>query len=381
MREILFLAHRLPFPPDRGDRIRSWNLVQALAEVAPVNVMALNDHAPDANHIAEVANIATSVTVVHHSRSKPRAIAAALLNRTPASVEFFRSEPLTIKIRALLAAHPIDCIYAFSGQMAAYVPHDFAGRFVMDFVDLDSAKFEQLGGFANRLESRRLLAWEIATARRANVSLFVTDAEAALFHDRSGLSATSLGNGIDLDHFDATQVTPVVKSGPLIVFTGQMDYPPNIEAVTDFARTAMPEILTAFPTAKFAIVGRTPTKSVQTLASQTVIVTGEVADTRPWLAAADVVVAPLKLARGIQNKVLEAMAMARPTVVSPAAAHGIDASDGQHFIVSNNPAAPVIDLLKNPARATAIGTAARARMFASYSWKAQLAGLADIVTG
>ncbi len=163
---------------------------------------------------------------------------------------------------------------------------------------------------------------------------------------------------------------------PLIVFTGQMDYRPNIEAVTWFARDILPRIRTRHPTARFAIVGRAPTPAVQALAGDAVTVTGAVDDVRGWLAAADVCVAPLKLARGIQNKVLEAMAMARPVVASAAAAEGIDhagtirvAADAQDF------AAQVLALLDAPADAAELGRAARAQVLRRYGWDARLAPL------
>ncbi|WP_293881121.1 glycosyltransferase, partial [Sphingomonas sp.] len=289
MRDILFLAHRLPYPPDRGDRIRSWHVLQALAKIAPVHVAALIDDDADRVHLAKVESIAASVTVEGRNPSKLRAIAAALLRGTPASVEAFRNAALKTRVDAMLATGTIDAIYAFSGQMAAYVPANFAGRFVMDFVDMDSAKFDQLGGFANQQEARRLLAWEIAASRRAQASLFVSDAEANLFRGRTGLAAGVVGNGIDLDYFDPASVKPAPKTGPLIVFTGQMDYAPNIEAVTWFVHHALSRVTAIMPDVRFAIVGRAPMPSVLSLASNTVLVTGEVVDTRPWLAAADVV--------------------------------------------------------------------------------------------
>ncbi|CAN5274945.1 TIGR03087 family PEP-CTERM/XrtA system glycosyltransferase [soil metagenome] len=381
MGEILFLAHRLPYPPDRGDRIRSWHIVQALARLAPVHVAAMLDDEADRAYVPMVESIAASVIVERRNPSKLRAMAAALLRGTPASVEAFRNDALQTKIDAVLAARPVDCIYAFSGQMAAYVPASFAGRLVMDFVDMDSAKFEQLGGFANRQEGARLLKWEVAAAQRANVSLLVSDAELQVFESRTGLNAQVLGNGIDFAHFNPDRITPATKSGPLIVFTGQMDYAPNIEAVIAFVRDVLPIIIAQIPDAKFAIVGRAPAPQVRALAGDTVIVTGEVADTRPWLAAADVVVAPLSLARGVQNKVLEAMAMARPVVASKAAATGIDAVDGRDLIVTDDSASAVIRLMLDPVRAADIGAAARARMVERYGWDAQMAPLAGIIAG
>jgi polysaccharide biosynthesis protein PslH len=376
MGEILFLAHRLPYPPDRGDRIRSWHVLKALAKLAPVHVCALIDDEADRAHVEMVDRVAASVTVVHRGKSKLFAMAEAVITGGSASVAAFVDKNLMAEVHARLPS--VDTVYAFSSQMAAYVPASFDGQFVMDFVDMDSAKFAAMG-FAGRQEAKRLLAWEVATARRADVSLFVSAAEAELFTGATGLPAQVMGNGIDLDHFAPDATLPVDTQQPLIVFTGQMDYAPNVEAVTRFAQDTLLKIQSAITDVTFAIVGRAPTAAVRALARPSVIVTGEVPDTRPWLAAAAVVVAPLRIARGVQNKILEAMAMGKACVVSSSAAQGIDAVDGRDLVVADDPAMAVIALLNDPARVAAVGNAARARMAASYSWDAQLAPLAGFV--
>lgn len=376
---ILFLAHRLPYPPDRGDRIRSWHVLQALAKLGSVHVAAPLESDGERAYIATVESVAASVTVAMRSTSKVAAMLGALGSGLPASVVAFQHLGLKAKVRDLIAAHSIETIYAFSGQMAGYVPPDFTGRFVMDFVDMDSAKFAALGGFANRQEAKRLRAWEIAAAGRADVSLFVSRAEADLFEAETGCTAQVLENGIDLARFAPDIVEPVPAACPLIVFTGQMDYAPNVEAVTAFARQSLTAVRRAIPGTRFAIVGRAPIAAVRALASDDVVVTGEVDDTRPWLAAADVVVAPLKLARGVQNKVLEAMAMARAVVLSPGAARGIDAKDGRDFIVATDPSEAVVALLRDAGRRLALGTSARARMAERYGWDATLAPLRGMI--
>ena len=376
MGDIAFLAHRLPYPPDRGDRIRSWHVLNALAKLAPVHVYALIDDEDDRQHVAMVESVAASVTVVHRRKSKLTAMAQALATGGSASVATFVDKGL---IRAVAARLPsVDTVYAFSSQMAAYVPDTFAGRFVMDFVDMDSAKFAAMG-FAARQEAKRLLAWEVATAKRADVSLFVSDAEAALFTQQTGLPAQVMGNGIDLVHLAPDAVDALDTQQPLIVFTGQMDYAPNVEAVVGFAQKTLLKIQSVVPDTVFGIVGRAPTAAVRALARPSVIVTGEVPDTRPWLAAAAVVVAPLRIARGVQNKVLEAMAMGKPCVVSPSAGQGIDAVDGRDLIIADDPADAVIALLRDPERMRRIGLSARMRMATSYGWDAQLAPLAGLV--
>jgi polysaccharide biosynthesis protein PslH len=377
MGDIVFLAHRLPYPPDRGDRIRSWHVLKALAKLAPVHVYALIDNEIDRQHVAMVENVAASVTVVYRRTSKLEAMVRALATGQSASVTAFVDKDLQAAVAARLPS--VETVYAFSSQMAAYVPAWFQDRFVMDFVDMDSAKFAAMG-FAGRQEAKRLLAWEIATATRANISLFVSDAEATLFTSETGLPVQVMGNGIDLNHFAPDVVEPVDASGPLIVFTGQMDYAPNVKAVVAFAQDTLLKIQNVLPDVIFAIVGRAPTAAVRALARPSVIVTGEVPDTRPWLAAASVVVAPLRIARGVQNKILEAMAMGKACVVSPEAAQGIDAVNGRDLIVADDPADAVIALLGDAKRAAAMGLAARQRMATSYSWDVQLAPLAGFVS-
>ena len=186
-----------------------------------------------------------------------------------------------------------------------------------------------------------------------------------------------LENGIDTARYDPAGVAPIADDAPLIMFTGQMDYPPNVEAVTWFARAVLPAI---DPRARFAIVGRAPTAAVRALASPRVIVTGEVADVRPWLAGAAAMVAPLRLARGIQNKILEAMAMARPVVATPAAAEGIDHAGTIHVADGSADFAQALNaILADPIAADIAARAARVRAITRYGWDARLAPLDDLL--
>lgn len=390
MREILFLAHRIPWPPDRGDKIRSFHILERLKSVAPVHVGAFADDAADMSHARNSREGLASLHVEWRSKSPWRAGLEAYMRGAPVSLASFSSNAMRRWVDSVLAGGKISHIVAYSGQMAQYVPDGFHGRFLMDFVDVDSAKFESyaLGGnpFLRRIyarEGERLAEFEAATARRADACLFVSEAEAELFRQRSGAANVhAVGNGIDTVFYDPAGGFPKLHppfADPLIVFTGQMDYRPNIEAVADFAHHALPAIRSAHPGTTFAIVGRNPTRRVSELSALPgVQVTGAVADVRPWLAAADVVVAPLRIARGIQNKVLEAMAMARPVVASSAAAEGIEAADGTHFRIAASvadEAAIIIELLADNSRRAALGKAAREHVSAHYSWNAQLAPL------
>ncbi len=400
MAEILFLAHRAPWPPDRGDRIRSWHMFDALTKLGRVHVAALCDTDADADIAREkLAPLSASLYLAVRSRGRLAALAIALLTKRPVSTAMFGDPGLGRHVAGLVAAGGISHIVGFSGQMGQYIPDrdHFAGRVVMDFVDVDSAKFAAYAAQSRlppmhgvyRREARVLAAYEAALAQRAAISLFVSPAEAALFRQRSGLDAdrvAAVENGIATDFFDPHgNFAPLPPAaGPLIVFTGQMDYRPNIEAADWFARQVLPLVRAARADARFAVVGRAPAPQVRALAKLPgVTVTGEVADVRPWLAAAAVVAAPLRVARGVQNKVLEAMAMARPVVATPAAAEGIDAAPGRDLLVAGGTdgsagdfAAATLRLLADPAAGAALGGAARAQMLARYGWDARLAPLA-----
>ncbi|QGP78582.1 TIGR03087 family PEP-CTERM/XrtA system glycosyltransferase [Sphingobium sp. CAP-1] len=394
--DILFLCHRIPFPPDRGDKIRSCHLLHRLAQIGPVHVGCFADDDRDMGFADAMAELTASQCVLRRDRSKLVAGLTGLAKRQSLLVSLFDHPDLHRWVARTLADRPIRAVVAYSAQMAHFVPAlppDV--RFLMDFVDFDSAKYAAYGvegrgpmGWINRREGRVLLDFERRTAQRADICSFVSEAEAALFRAACGLGPeriVGIENGVALDYFDPAADFPAVErgDGPLLVFTGQMDYRPNVEAVESFARQTLPVIRTVHPDARFAIVGRHPAKQVTALADLPgVIVTGGVPDVRGWLAAADVVVAPLRIARGIQNKVLEAMAMARPVVASPQAAEGIDASDDCHFVVAANPAeeaAKIIALLADPARAERLGRAARARMEERYRWSATLAALPDLL--
>jgi sugar transferase (PEP-CTERM/EpsH1 system associated) len=399
MADILFLAHRAPWPPDRGDRIRSWQVFKALTRLGNVHVAALCDTEHDARVARErMEPLCASLRLEVRRRGRVAAMLHALAQGVPASVAMFRNAALGRHIGGMINHGPITHIVGFSSQMGQYIPtrDRFPGPVVMDFVDVDSAKFEAYAAddtrqpmhWVHSREGRLLAAYEAALARRVDASLFVSEAESMLFRVRSGLSAENvhaISNGIDTDYFDpAADFAPLadarVGPGPLAVMTGQMDYRPNIDAAAWFVRDVLPRWRTAVPGAGFAIVGRAPTAEVTALAETPgVIVTGGVPDVRPWLARADVAVAPLLLARGIQNKVLEAMAMALPVVASPAAAEGIDADDGTHVSVADGAdqmAAALAALSRNRAGADAMGAAARARMIALYGWDARMAPLA-----
>lgn len=397
MSGTLFLAHRLPFPPDRGDKIRSYNVLHALAALGPVHVGCLAETVADKAGEMDLAELAQSHCVPMRNKPLPVAAIEALVRREPVSLAAFRNAILLDWVKRTLAEREIDTIYVFSGQMGQYVPDDWSGRLVVDLVDVDSAKFEAYAGRHSRPVSwihareARLLAHEEARlAARADRTLLISAAEAELFAGRlpqgSEAKVSVLGNGVDARRFDPVGLAAhpaLVEGGPHIVFTGQMDYPPNVDAALRAAERLMPWIRAVHPSAQLHIVGRAPVPELTALDGRGgVRVWGEVPDVRPFLAAANVMLAPLTIARGVQNKVLEAMAMARPVVLTPAAATGIPGEDDIHFAVAEGDEAiieRVLGLLARQPAAQRMGQAARRLVAERMSWAATLAPLPGIL--
>jgi sugar transferase (PEP-CTERM/EpsH1 system associated) len=401
MSEILFIAHRLPFPPDRGDKIRSHHILKYLASLAPVHVASFADDDADFASEADLAMLAASYRLVR--RTKPLVFAAvqSLALRQPVSLPAFYDRELADYVAGVLAERPISAIYVFSGQMGQYVPANFTGRVIADLVDVDSAKFEayagrrgSLTGWIEMREARMLAAEEARLAARASTTLLISSEEAELFRSRlpgelRSADVRVLGNGIDSIAFDPAVVAPEPRMldcpGPRLIFTGQMDYRPNIDAVHRAIDGILPSIRAAYPQATFHIVGRNPEPALLARHGQNGChVWGRVEDIRPWLAAADCALVPLDIGRGVQNKVLEAMAMALPVVLTEEAATGIAARDREHFAVAGSDQAlarNVLDLLGDSRRMQAMGQAARSFVVERVSWEAALAPLAQLVEG
>jgi sugar transferase (PEP-CTERM/EpsH1 system associated) len=398
--EVLFLSHRMPFPPDRGDKIRSHHVLKWIAGLAPVHVATFADDERDLAEEADLAAQAQSYRLVR--RVKPLLLAGvqSLFTRQPASLPAFHNPEIADYVATVLRERPIGTIYVFSSQMGQYVPADFTGKVICDFVDVDSAKFEAYADRSDSLkrwvyarEARLLGLEEARLARRADISLLVTAEEAALFRARLGpedLAASdvrALKNGIESRFYDPAAVQPEPRllecEGPRLIFTGQMNYAPNVEAALRVTDRLLPLIHQTMPKASFHVVGRNPSDELLARHGKAgVHVWGAVEDIRRWLAAADLAIVPLEIARGVQNKVLEAMAMSLPVVLTPAAACGIGGVDGKHFAVADSDAdlaERAIALLSNPCQGQALGKEARRFVVDELSWQAALAPLAGML--
>lgn len=384
-KEILFLSHRIPYPPDKGDKIRSWRLFKHLTDRFDVHLACFVDDKRDLAHRGFLDNLCASSTFVQLSPTTARLKSVtSFFSKRALSFGFYRDRKMTAAITNLrkrgLAAEIV-----FSSSMAPYIAAPVVGRKrIIDFCDADSEKWRQYA-----LETRGLLRWvyeregkllaqaETQIANWADASFAVTAKEAALFNQRAACRhhVDWWSNGVDIEYFDPAHVFDPLPAACDVNFVGAMDYRPNVEAVFDFVRDAWPKIRAAAPNANFSIVGANPAAKIRALDSVNgITVTGRVDDVRPWLAQAKIVVAPLRIARGIQNKVLEAMAMAKPIVAMPDAVDGIECSSDAVRIVQrpDEMAAEIVNLLSDRNRRDAMGAAARAAAIENYDWDIRL---------
>jgi sugar transferase (PEP-CTERM/EpsH1 system associated) len=396
MAQVLFLAHRYPYPPNKGDKIRAFHIAEHLRKSHEVSlgfVTTPGDGEPDLSWAAKTFQAHHCGRISRFDRLARAGI--AFLTGVPLSVATFRHNGLMEWVGAQIVEKKPQFIYVFSSAMAQYLPKQLPPetQVILDFVDVDSAKWRQYAetrsGVARwffGLEAKRLLTFDRAQAARAQASLFVSDDEKRIFNRLSPATARrhyAIANGVDLSYFNPAAVGPVARTRKTVVFVGMMDYWPNVDAVSWFAKQILPLVRLRHADAIFQIVGARPTAAVTALgALKGVEVTGAVPDVRPYVAAASVVVAPLRIARGIQNKVLEGMAMARPVVTTPGALEGINAVHGRDVLVGETPgelAEAVLSVLDGRAMA-GLGMAARAFVVANHEWKTNLEKLDQLMS-
>lgn len=398
MARVLFLSHRPPYPPNKGDKIRAHHIFLHLAKRHDVWLGALADDAGDLAHARWFDDRCAGVCLkVRRPLETARRIAGAGLSGSAMSVAAFANAELNQWCGSILNAVQPDLVYVFSSAMAQYVVDRLPkhAALITDFVDVDSEKFRQYAaqrggarGFVYSVEAARLGKFDCRVARASGACLFVSRTEHDLFSALCPAAVERLRivpNGVDSAYFDpALNPSAGSPAEPILAFMGTMDYFPNIDAVRWFAASILPRVQSEVPNVRMCIVGARPTQEVKALAlDPAIVVTGAVSDIRPYYAQAAVVIAPLRIARGIQNKVLEAMAMARPMVTTSAALDGIAAENGKHLLVGETEAEfarAVIQVLQGRSP-TDMGRDARKCVLANHEWSAHMKQLDAVIGG
>ena len=350
---ILFIAHRPPFPPNKGEKIRTFNQLRHLKNAG--HTISVCAPIANQNDIGDMQTLAVQFCeqVCYDQLPGKSSLVMALLLGRPLSVANFYSKGLQAKIDVLLQTTQIDAIICTSSSMAEYVFHSATLNdssntrplLIMDFMDLDSDKWRQYQAakpFPLSLiyarEARLLANYERKIHQYFDKSLFISPQEIELFltNEQDAGKLVAVSNGLDIDFFQATSMRAEIDS-PVFLFTGVMDYFPNSDAVIWFVETVWPHILKRWPAAQFYIAGMNPTTKVLALDKhQGIMVTGFVEDIREYYEKADFFIAPFRIARGVQNKVLQAFACGLPVISTPIGCEGIECKDQVHVLLADS---------------------------------------------
>ena len=389
---ILYVTHRVPWPPDRGDRIRTWNVLKFLAGRASVDLACLADEPASDDTLRELRKVTNQLAVIPHSGCGRYVCGAISMLRGRTVTEgLFESPALSSALREWSRGTTYDAVLASSSGIARYLfpPCVTADtkRWV-DLIDVDSQKWLDYAKNASfpmslvyRTEGHRLRNVECRLAETCDRLMVVSEAERDLFLSFCSTDRISaVSNGVDYEYFaPQSDVTPEAHS---CAFVGVMNYKPNAEAAIWFARNVWPEIHQRYPEAKFYVVGKSPTKDVRALQSiGGIVVTGSVPDVRPWLLRSTCAVVPLRIARGVQNKVLEAMACGRPVICSSEPLKGLAAEPGVHLLKADFAAEWVTSISRvfdNKQLQLELGGAAFDWVRQHYSWDSALAMLNEL---
>jgi len=323
--QLLFLSHCVPNPPEKGEKIRAFHLLSKLAQKYSVHVACFAKYRSEIEDARHLEASCSSVYVEALPRLRALASAAVKFGAGGCLTTSFYGRPGIRRHVQSLRKLPLSATVAYTSAMAQYAPADVP--MILDLVDVDSEKWLDYArarrpSWAYRLESRRLRRLESAYAARAGCTFLSTEPEKELFQTFAPeRRAACMENGVDFDRFDpsVSPAIPDVLAAKAVVFVGEMDYYPNVDAACWFARDIFVQFRKRHADAKFFVVGRNPSAAVRRLAElDGVTVTGAVPDVKPYLASARAAVAPLRIARGIQNKVLEALAIGKPVLASSA---------------------------------------------------------------
>jgi len=383
---VLFLAQRIPYPPNRGDKITTWRLIERMQRTHAVTIVAFAHDEADFEAAEELRRKGFRVFAFRHRMGVKKALSLPLLvTGAPLTLGVYGSRAMQRRVNELIPE--MDAAYAYSSSMGAFLVGGSL-PWVMHFAELDSDKWSQYarkvgfpGSWLYGREARTLAGYESRLAESARTNVFCTPLEQRIFEEAiPGRPSTVLRNGVDLEYFQPQRER--AEAGHL-VFTGVMDYFPNVDGCVHFTEEVLPLVRAEFPDARFTIIGSRPVPEVLRLAeTEGVTVTGFVDDVRDAMHTGAVSVAPLRIARGIQNKVLEAMALGLPVVGTTSATQGVSAQGGRDYIVADSAedqARAICSLLRDPEKAQTLGAAGRRYVEEHYDWEVTLGHLDEIL--
>lgn len=394
---MLYLSHRIPYPPNKGDKIRSFNQIKYLSEAGhDIHLLCMADEQRDLGYESKLLQWCKSVHVQYRSPRRSKLVSLPwLMSSLPLSVPYFYSPGLQKAADQVLIREGVSTIFCFSSVMAEYVlrskaPDIERKLLILDYCDLDSDKWRQYSRSASwpmswvyAREASTLLKYEQKANELFQHSIFISRAEAELFapHAPEPGRISVMPNGVDHQFFSSPPKVGL-SDPPVLVFTGAMDYQANVDGVVWFCQTALPELRKRFPGLKMYIVGGNPSPEIRSLAGEDTVVTGYVRDIREYYQLADVCVVPLRVARGVQNKVLEALSMSRPVVTTSKVLQGIKAVPDRDLLVADKEQEFVLQVsrvLEDQDLRSGLARAGRSFILYNYHWQAGLKPLEKIL--
>lgn len=395
---LLYLVHRIPYPPNKGDKIRSFNLLKELSKDFDIHLGCFIDDPFDWKYVSELSQWCRTVYCEDQSKlvAKLKGL-TSFLTFKPITLPYYASNNMQRWVHQVIDEHQIQQVLVFSSSMAQFVDHSRYNHLnrVIDFVDIDSDKWRQYAlkqkgvmRWVYQREHALLQAYEQGYCERFNASLFVSPDEAHLFRtmmpEKLANKIDYVLNGVDIEFFNPEIELPdaieMPVQSPALVFTGAMDYWANVDAVIWFCQQVWPSLKAKQPKLHFYIVGGNPTSEVKALAALAdVHVTGRVHDVRPFIRDAAVVVAPLQIARGIQNKVLEAMAMNKPIVATHMAMEGINSPNHADLLQTDDATEFETAILSILKREQPIDCPNRRYVIDHFTWPATLQQLKPLL--
>lgn len=388
--KILFLAHRVPYPPDKGEKIRAYHELRFIAARHDVHLFAFADGKERDVALPALSKLCQRV----HLEDLPKHVATlkamtSLLTAKPFTNAYFFSNRLATAIRAAMSNNRYDAVFVYCSAMAPYVVGSSTIPVIVDFVDSDASKWAQYAqrsrfplSWLYRREAALLGEHERKIARTARLCLAATSLETEAIDPENKLSLRVLENGVSVPEGLSVEVPDEIAAlGSYVVFVGQMDYRPNVDAVSYFADEILPDVRKAHPELKFLVVGRNPTGSVRRLAKRPgVVVTGTVPDVHPYLYGAAAAVAPFRICQGVQNKILEALAIGLPVVCTPRPARAIGGNAGEFLFIAQSPSEfsrTLITILDDPKGAREKSRHGVDFVRRRFNWDSNLAHLED----
>jgi sugar transferase (PEP-CTERM/EpsH1 system associated) len=382
---LLVVAPRLPWPLDKGDRLTVHNLVRHFSadhEVALVCFLEPDQSESDAQHVGEFA-ARVDLVPLHKIGAAARA-AAGLVTPSPLQVQYYRSRAMRDAVRKVADEFRPDVLYAHTIRTAPYVADDDRPTVLAMQISM-ALNYRRLAAYARNplwkalysIEARRARAYEPAIARAFDLCLLISEADVAALGGERPANVMINPHGVDHDYF--TRQAEAAREPGRVVFSGNMAYPPNVDAAEWFVSEMLPLVVAEVPHARLSIVGADPHRRVRALAHHpSVEVTGRVPDMRPHLERAAVGIDPLRIGAGLQNKVLEGLAMELPMVVTSTANEGIGATPGQAVLVADDPATfagEVVRVLTDPYLAGSLSAMGREFIVDRWSWEAHFGDL------